>query len=145
MTKTAILILAGALAALAQDFSGTWKLNTAKSKSTNLALPKEQTVTYTPKGGGYSYKATGVSATGTPINAQFSFTKEGEEAKTSGFPNWDSLVVKSGGVVELRRGGKAIGMVNRSLAKDGKTMTLRGKLTLPDGKTATYDYHYDKQ
>ncbi len=145
MTKTLLVLAAAATLALAQDFSGTWKLNTAKSKTTNLPLPKEQSVTYTPKGSGYAYKATGVSGTGAPINAQFTYTKEGEEAKTTGFPNWDSVIVRAGGNVELRRGGKSVGTVIRTLAKDGKSMTLKGKVTLPDGKAATYDYLYEKQ
>ena len=145
MTKTALLVLAGAFAALCADYSGTWKLNTAKSKVSGISLPKQQTVVYKAHGGGYDYSGSGVSATGEAIKTHFVYSKVGEEAKTTGFPNWDAVVVKSNDEVDLKRGGKVIGSVIRSIAKDGKTMTLKGKLTLPDGKVATYDYLYDKQ
>jgi hypothetical protein len=140
-----MLVLAASLAALGADYSGTWKLNTAKSKSTGIAVPKEQTVVYKANGGGYDYAGTGVSATGDPIKTHFVYSKTGEEAKTTGFPMWDSVVVTANDEVDLKRGGKVIGTVQRVLAKDGKSMTLKGKLTLPDGKPATYDYLYEKQ
>jgi hypothetical protein len=75
--------------------------------------------------------------------------KDGAEMKTTGFPYWDSLVVTGGqaakSTVQLKRAGKVIGTVTRTLSADGKGLMLVGKLTLPDGKTATYNYHYDKQ
>lgn len=38
-----------------------------------------------------------------------------------------------------------MGTVTRTLAADGKSLVLNGSVTLPDGKQATYNYHYDKQ
>lgn len=145
MTKTALLVLASSLVALSADYSGTWKLNTAKSKATGMAVPKQQTVVYKAQGGGYDYSGTGVSATGEAIKTHFAYSKLGEEAKATGFPNWDAIVVKSNDEVDLKRGGKVIGTVVRAVAKDGKSMTLKGKLTMPDGKVGTYDYLYEKQ
>ena len=149
MKKLALLLFAGTLAAMAVDFSGTWKLNTAKSKAEGMAMPKEQTTTYTPKGSGYEYSAKGVSATGEPIKSSFTYVKDGEEVKTTGFPMWDSLTVTGGqgakSTVQLKRAGKVVGTVTRTVAADGKSLKLVGKVTLPDGKTATYNYHYDKQ
>jgi hypothetical protein len=53
MKRATVLLLAGVLAAMAADFTGTWKLNTAKSKAVGMPMPKEQTTIYTPKGSGY--------------------------------------------------------------------------------------------
>ncbi len=149
MKKVTLLLLAGVLAAMAADFSGTWKLNVAKSKAEGMPMPKEQTTTYTPKGTGYEYTAKGIAATGQPIAGSFTYVEDGAEVKTTGFPNWDSLVVTGGqamkSTVQLKRGGKVVGTVTRSLSADGKSLMLVGKVTLPDGKTATYNYHYDKQ
>ncbi len=140
-----MLVLAASLAAFGADYSGTWKLNTAKSKATGIAVPRQQTVVYKANGAGYDYSGSGVSATGEAIKTHFVYSKIGEEAKATGFPMWDSVVVKANDEVDLKRGGKVVGAVVRALAKDGKSMTLKGKLTLPDGKTATYDYLYEKQ
>lgn len=149
MKKVAMLLFAGALAAMAVDFSGTWKLNLAKSKAEGMAMPKEQTTTYTPKGTGYEYSAKGIAATGEPTKSGFTYVKDGAEIKATGFPMWDSLTITGGqaakSTVQLKRAGKVVGTVSRTIAADGKSLQLAGKLTLPDGKTATYNYHYDKQ
>jgi hypothetical protein len=149
MRKVTVLLLAGVFAAMAAEFSGTWKLDTAKSKVVGMPMPKEQTTTYTPKGSGYEYTAKGISATGEPVTSGFTYRKDGEEVKTTGFPYWDAITVTGGQAakttVQLKRAGKVIGTVTRTLSADGKSLKLDGSLTLPDGKKATYNYHYDKQ
>jgi hypothetical protein len=149
MTRSFVFAFALLGVAAAADFTGTWKLNTAKSKYEGLPMPKEQTATYTPKGSGWEYTVKGTSSTGQPIQSSFTYVADGVEAKTTGFPYWDSLVTKNGkeakSTVQLKREGKVVGMVTRTLSADGKVITLTGKVTLPDGKTATYNAVYDKQ
>jgi hypothetical protein len=131
------------------DQMGTWKLNTAKSKYTGMPMPKELTVTYTPEGSGWRYEAKGTSANGQPIDAHFTYVKDGEEIKTTGFPNWDSMVLQNAksdkATVTLKREAKVVGSVTRILSADGKMMTIRGKATTPEGKQAMYVSVYDKQ
>ena len=138
-----------ALPAFPADVMGTWKLNTTTSKYTGMPTPKDLTVTYTPEGGGWHYQAKGVSATGEPIDGRFNYTKDGEDIKTTGFPNWDTLVLRNASSNKstgtLKRDGKPVGTVSRTFSEDGKTMTLRGKVTTPEGKQATYLSVYDKQ
>jgi hypothetical protein len=145
----AISLFVCASTAFSADQTGTWKLNTAKSKYTGMPMPKELTVTYTPEGSGWRYEAKGTSATGQTIDAHFSYVKDGEEIKTTGFPNWDTLVLKNAGSNNasgiLKRDGKPVGSVTRIISADGKTMTIRGRVTTPEGKTATYVSVYDKQ
>lgn len=149
MLKLAVLFAATLSVAAAADFTGTWKLNTAKSKYDGIPMPKEQTVTYTPKGTGYEYTANGTAATGQPIHSSFTYVKDGEEIKAIGFPNWDAIVLKGGqsakSTATFKRAGKNVGSVTRILAADGKSLTLTGSVTLPDGKKATYSAIYDKQ
>ena len=149
MIRTLALMLCAFTAVSAADLMGTWKMNTAKSKYEGMPAPKEQTVTYTAKGAGYDYAAKGISNTGSPISAAFTFTKDGEETKATGFPYWDSMVLKNGmgakSSVELKRGGKAVGTAARTISADGKLMTVVGKVTLTDGKQATYNAVYDRQ
>jgi hypothetical protein len=134
---------------LAVDATGTWKLNSTKSKYTGMPGPKEMTVVYTPEGSGWKYAATGTSATGAPLQSSFTYVKDGAEIQTTGFPNWDGLVLKdakndkASGVI--MRKGKPVGKLTRTMAADGKTMTIHGEYTTVDGKTATYHSVYERQ
>lgn len=150
MNKTYILAAAFALStAFAADFSGTWKLNLSKSKYVGMAAPKEQTVTYTAKGTGWEYAGKGISATGEPIRTSFTYLKDGIPLKATGFPYWDEMIMTNGtaakSTTSLRRQGKDVGTASRSLAADGKSMIIEGKLKMPDGKDATYLAYYEKQ
>ena len=137
------------LSAFSVDVTGTWKLNTKKSKYTGMPMPKEMTVTYTPEGSGWRYAAKGTSATGQRMESGFTYVKDGEEIKTTGFPNWDSIVVnnatsdKASGI--MKRGGKEVGTLTRIISEDGKTMTIRGKATTPDGKPVSYVSVYERE
>jgi hypothetical protein len=47
--------------------------------------------------------------------------------------------------VQLKRKGEVVGSVTRVLQPGGMNMTVSGKLTLPDGKKASYNYVYDRK
>lgn len=149
MLKTFVLLCCTLVTAAAADFTGTWKLNLTKSKYEGMPAPKEQTVTYTPKGTGYEYMAMGTTATGQPIHSMFSYSKDGGEVKTTGFPFWDAMVIKDGmtakTAVQYKRDGKVVGSSTRMLAANGKSLTITGQMTMPDGKKATFMAFYDKQ
>ncbi|MFN0102664.1 MAG: hypothetical protein ACKV2U_11310 [Bryobacteraceae bacterium] len=150
MLKSFAFALCGlAMTVSAADLAGVWKLNAAKSKYTGMTANKEMTVTYTMQGSGWIYSAKGVSATGESIDRSYTIVKDGEEAKVTGFPNWDGIVVKNSagakGSSTFMRQGKAVGTSTRTISPDGKTMTIRGNVTLPDGKKASFVAVYDKQ
>lgn len=149
MLKSVALALCITVGAFAAHLEGTWKLNTAKSRYTGTPMPKDMTVTYTPQGSGWRYEAKGTSATGEPINASFVYAKDGEEIKVTGFPNWDAMKLTGGSAdkstATFIRQGKVVGSGRRTISSDGKTMTIRGNVTLPDGKKATYVSVYEKQ
>ena len=108
--------------ALSADFAGTWKLNTAKSKYDGIPMPKELTVTY---------------------------AKDGEDIKTTGFAEFDAIVIQNGNaeksIATYKRQGKPVGTATRTVSADGKTMTISGEVTLQDGKKTTTVSVYDKQ
>ena len=149
LKSLALAVAAIAVTVSAADLAGTWKFNAAKSKYTGMAAPKEMTATYTMQGSGWNYAAKGVSGTGEPVNSSYSYVKDGEEVKATGFPGWDGIVMKNGGTdkstATFMRQGKAVGNGTRTISADGKMMTLRGNVTLPDGKKATMLSVYDKQ
>ena len=143
----AVFMLSSVLAAA--DFTGTWKLNTAKSKYTGMPTPKEMTVVYTPQGSGWTYEAKGVNGEGQPVQSSFTYVKDGDDIQLQNSPFGDTLVLKnaSGTVATgtFKRGGKAVGSVKRRLSADGKTMTLEGSTTSADGKKINYTAVYEKQ
>jgi hypothetical protein len=143
------VILALVLPVLAADFSGTWKLNTAKSKYTGMPKPKEMTVVYTPQGSGWAYEAKGTTGEGQPISTSFVYVKDGEDIKIAGSSLGDTLVLRNaqGDVATgvFKRGGKVIGQVKRTFSDAGKTMIIAGNSVLPDGKPVTYTSVYEKQ
>ena len=144
-----LALLALSLTVTAADFSGVWKLNPAKSKSTGTPAPKELTVTYTKQGTGWTYEAKGTSSSGEAISRSYTFVKDGEEAKTTGFPNWDGIVLKDTAATKstftLMRQGKVVGKGTRTLSADGKTITIQSTATAADGKKTTTHNVFDKQ
>lgn len=149
MIKSLILLLCTFGLLSAADFTGTWKLDTAKSKYEGMPAPKEQTVTITADGKGYDYMAVGTSSTGEAIHSMYTYVKDGEQIKTTGFPAWDGVVIKHGmenkTEIEFLRGGKKVGAGTRELAKDGKMYTVSAKIKLADGKEASLKAVYEKQ
>lgn len=143
LLSTAIFIMG------AHNFTGTWKLDTTKSKYVGMPKPKEITVTYTPEGSGWRYEAKGMREDGQPSNGSFVYVKDNEEIKTSGFPLWDTVVLKNaqGDVATgtFKRDGKIVGTVKRTVSADDKIMTLKGKVTTPDGKKAQYTSVYGER
>jgi len=135
--------------AAAHDPTGTWKLDTARSKYAGMLKPKEMTTTYTPQGSGWRYEAKGIRGDGQTIDSSFTYVKDGEEIKARGFPYWDALVLTNAradvATGTLKRDGKAIGTFKRTVSGDGKTMTIQGELTTPDGKKAKYTSVYVKE
>ena len=134
MIKSLILLLCTFGLLSAADFTGTWKLDAAKSKYEGMPAPKGQTVTITANGKGFDYMAMGTSSTGEAIHAMYTYVKDGEQIKTTGFPVWDAIVLKNAmenkTEIEFLRGGKSVGKGTRELAKDGKMYTVSAKVKL---------------
>ncbi len=150
LIRTVLTVCAfAAIVSGAEHLTGTWKLNTAKSKYVAMPAPKEQTVTYTSQGSGWKYDAKGTTSDGQPINASFVYAKDGEDAVASGFPFWDAIALRNGNsdasTATFKRQGKVVGNAKRVISKDGKTMTITGSVTQADGKTGTYTAVYEKQ
>jgi hypothetical protein len=117
--------------ALSADFGGTWKLNTAKSKYDGIPMPKELTVTYASQGSGWRYAAKGIGQPGKPSTGRSPMRKIGEDIKTTGFAEFDAIVIQNGNaeksIATYKRQGKPVGTATRTASADGKTMTISGK------------------
>lgn len=149
MLRLALVTCALATLVSGADLTGTWKLNTSKSKYVSMPAPKEQMVTYSTQGSGWKYEAKGTAADGQPIHASFIYVKDGADAAMTGFPYADAIVLQNGNsetsTATFKRQGKVVGNARRVIAKDGKTMTITGEVTLADGKKGTYAAVYERQ
>jgi hypothetical protein len=76
--------MSGLLWAQDNPFSGTWKLNTAKSKFEPGPGPKSMTRTIVAQGAGASYSFEGVGADGASIAYSFSTNYDGKDSAITG-------------------------------------------------------------
>jgi hypothetical protein len=119
-----VLSLAMSLALVAADspFTGTWKLNVAKSKFSPGPAPKSSTVTIQPDG---KVAVEGVDAAGQPIS--WSYTPNGDApAMITGLPN-SSVIEKK---IDDRN-------IEHTWKMNGESTTGHGVLS-KNGKTIKY-------
>ncbi len=154
MRKLLVLLsalgLAGALYA-ADSFSGTWKLNVAKSKYESGPAPKETTVTVQESKGMTDVTVTGTDGSGKPIATHMTHPTDGGPVKfleggpTDGSTESIKQVNATTRDIAVMQGGKAVSTEHITLSADGKTMRIVAKGTLPTGKTFTDVEVFDRQ
>src|SRR6476660_9983253 len=133
---TALLLATLALAATAaaaDQHSGTWKMNPAKSKYSPGPAPKSTTVAVEADDKGVKIDAEIVSADGTTSHVQYDAKFDGKDYPVTGLPYADAVSVKriDADAIEatMKKGGQATMTVTTKLSKDGKTRTstFKGK------------------
>jgi hypothetical protein len=117
---------------------GTWKLNVAKSKYSPGPPPKSMTVTYSPAGFGMKIVVDMVPAEGPAQHWEMSPTYNGQDHKVTGNPEADTISIKrisdTKGESTFKKGGKVTVVNVRTLAADGRSMTIESTGTTADGK-----------
>jgi hypothetical protein len=154
MRKLVVLLsalgLAGALYA-ADSFSGTWKLNSAKTKYESGPAPKEETVTVQESKGITDVTVAGTDASGKPVTEHMTHPTEGgpvkflEGAPTDGSTQSVKQVNANTRHITTMQGGKVVGSEQITLSADGKTMRIVAKGTSESGKPFTDVAVYEKQ
>jgi len=144
-----LVLLAFATPLLASDpFVGTWTLNSAKTKYTTGAPPKNVTIVIEEQGANLQVTATGTNSDGSPISVKYTVpTKGGMGSVQQG--DFDSISAKqiSTHVREnsYMKGGKEIRSRRIVVSEDGKTMKSTLKGTGATGQPAAGVDFYDKQ
>ena len=142
------LVLTSLSLSAADMRSGTWKLNTAKSKFSPGPGPKSNTVTYSREGDWVVTKAQGVNAEGKATSSSNRFKLDGKE-----YPYKTPIVE---GMISIKqiddfnseatiKGGKASVTSKAMISKDGKTRTLTSTGTNAEGKPVNTVAVYEKQ
>ena len=147
------LALVGFTATLlaADAFTGTWKLNVAKSKLTPGTEVKEITVVVAEEGADLAVAVKGTAGDGTPISVKYTLpAKGGPVSYTEGAP-------PSGATATTKRvnattidstsslNGKEVGSTHTVVSADGKTLTRVVKGMDPQGKPYQNTEVYERQ
>jgi hypothetical protein len=138
--QMSILMMTALVAALAifadkmdaDEHSGTWKLNPARSKYTPGPAPKNMTETIVLDQHAYKVDANGTAADGTPIHIEFNAKFDSKDYPMIGVPWADTLSVKwidahTPQMIQ-KKDGRVTMLITCKVSTDGKTRrcTLKG-------------------
>jgi hypothetical protein len=148
----ALLIIGSAVMAVGSDADpvvGTWKLNLAKSTFGGGPALKSQIRTYSQSGPAITLKMTTVSADGKETTTQTTYHLDGKDYPSMGNPDFDSLsgmqIDTNATEFKLKRAGKRVGTIRRTVSKDGQTLTLNFVITNATGVQLSQLTVFDKQ
>ena len=129
--------------------TGTWVLNTAKSKYTPGPAPKEQSSVYSVTAQGVTVSTKGVSADGKPTSTDFSANFDGKDYPVKGNLDWDATSVRrvDSHTLEFarKRAGKPVQTATSVVSKDGKTRTVTVTGVNAQGQKMTTLGIYDRK
>src|SRR5262249_53656242 len=132
MVSLCALLLAAGTAFAADVFSGTWKLNEAKSKA-GAGLGKNSMVTYEMMGDSVKVTIEGTTAEGKTFKDEWTGKYDGKDYPVTGNPGTDSRAYKKINEHTLEVTGKKDGKVTIPVkipvSADGKTRTVTGSQT----------------
>jgi hypothetical protein len=150
LTVTVIVALAlSATLAVADQHSGTWKMNPAKSKYSPGPAVKILTLKVESDEKGVKIDSEGTDGDGNPTHVQYDAKFDGKDYPVTGIPYGDTVTVKriDANTIQatIKKGDQAVMTVTSKVSADGKTRTSTFK-----GKDAQgHDVHnvvvYDKQ
>jgi hypothetical protein len=133
----------------ADPVAGTWELNLAKSKIVPGPAPRRETRMYAVSGDQITLTTNIIGADGKPISTRSTYAYDGKDYAVTGSPDYDMQAVKRvdrGSVTaQLKKAGKVVQTVSRSVSQDGKTLTMTFKGTNAKGQTVDAVEVYDRQ
>jgi len=128
---------------------GTWKLNLAKSTFGGGPALKSQIRIYSQSAQGTTLKMKSVSADGKETSTHTTYRVDGKDYPTMGNPDFDSLagtqIDTNTTEFTLKRAGKAVGTIRRTVSKDGQTLTLNFVITNAKGVQLSQLSVFDRQ
>jgi steroid delta-isomerase-like uncharacterized protein len=134
----------------ADPFVGTWKMNVAKSKTTDpSAMPKSETAKVEAVDNGLKVTIEGVGADGKAYHFEYSAKYDGKDYPITGYSAADTIAQKkidpNSYELMAKKAGKEVERWRVAISNDGKTQTLAGKGTNAKGQEYKATFVYDKQ
>lgn len=149
---TTALLVALALnvaAAAADQQSGIWKMNPAKSKYSPGPAPKSVTVNITSDADNIKLTSDGIDAAGNPTHVEYTAKYDGKDYPITGVANADTIALERLDARTIRsttKKGKLVVMtVTSVISEDGTTRTSTFKGKDADGKDVNNVVVYDKE
>jgi hypothetical protein len=145
------LLTCSATLLAADAFTGTWKLNVAKSKFAAGTEVKEVNVVVAEQGANLAITVKGTAANGEPISAKYTFPAKGgpvtytEGAPASGATTTVKRVNASTIDSTMSLNGKDVGGTHAVVSADGKTVTRVVKGMDAQGKAFENSEVYERQ
>jgi hypothetical protein len=143
------IVLASSVALAAENWVGTWKLNTARSKFSPRPGPQSQTLKWEKTAEGIKLSSDTVDADGKTVHGSYVSKFDGKDVPWEGNPNADTASPKKVDDNTFLNGwkmaGKATITTKGRVSKDGKTLTLSQTGRSVKGETVHSIVVYDKQ
>ena len=135
--------------AAADQLSGTWKMNTEKSKYSPGPAPKDLTIVVDSDENNYKLDATGTDGDGKPMHVQYSAKVDGKDYPATGIANADAVSLKriDANTIETlqKKDGKVVMTITTKVSKDGKTRTSTWHGKNAEGKDVHNVVAFDRQ
>ena len=142
-------LMSGATAQAIDPGMGTWTLNPQKSRYKPGPAFASLVVKFEPSGEGVRMTNELVNSWGGTIKSQYTAFYDGKDYPISGLPDIDTIALEKlegGRVLRTdKKGGKVIQTFVRTVAADGKTMTITQKGKSGDGPAYDNLIVLDKQ
>jgi hypothetical protein len=143
-----VCLTAAAICFADDAFTGTWKLNEAKSKLA-AGIAKNSTVTYQTVGDSVKVTIEGTTSDGKSFKDDWTGKFDGKDYPVTGNPTTDSRAYKkiNDRTLEVtgKKDGKVTTTVKIAVSADGKSRTVEGSATDASGKKMKVITFYDKQ
>lgn len=131
VTALLAMLLWSGVAAAADQHSGTWVMNPAKSKYSPGPAPKNVTTKVESDETHIKIDSEGTDGAGKPTHVEFDAKFDGKDYPATGLPIGDTVSAK-------RLGPKTVQITTK---KDGKVVTTVTSKISADGKTRTSTFH----
>ena len=149
---TVMLVVALALCvttAIADQHSGTWKMDPAKSKYSPGPAAKSLTLKVESDAKGVKIDSEGIDGEGNPTHVQYDAKLDGKDYPVTGLPYGDMVVVKriDANTIQttIKKGDKVAMTVTSKVSADGKTRTSTFIGKDAQGRAVHNVVVYDKQ
>ncbi len=149
---TVMLLVALALCvttAIADQHSGTWKMDPAKSKYSPGPAAKSLTLKVESDAKGVKIDSEGIDGEGNPTHVQYDAKLDGQDYPVTGLPYGDMVVVKriDANTIQttIKKGDKVVMTVTSKVSADGKTRTSTFIGKDAQGRAVHNVVVYDKQ
>ena len=149
LVASSAVLVSGSTASAADNWLGTWKLNTAKSKFSPGPGPQSLTLRFESTADGIKVTSDGVDGEGKSMKGMYTSKWDGKDVPWAGNPNADTAAPKRIDANNYenvwKKGGKVTITAKAVVSADGKTLTTTQTGTNAKGEAVNSTAVYDRQ